>query len=264
MTDAQLTFIHLSDTHLHPDPAFKGEMSPYSPLEGTKAVVEAIKALPFKVDFILHTGDVMNDPETHTDYQIVRDLLNQLNLPVYYLPGNHDKPEGIRQVLGVFPRSYYDFEVNGIQIIALDSKMTDSHAGYIAPDQLTWLENLCTASDDRPLIVALHHHTIPLYVPWLDEMILTNGDAVHQILLKAKHRLRCVLFGHIHEQVCLIRDGITYISAQSIAGQINTWNGQTDLIADKVQMPGFNLVTLAGQDTLVRTYRVPVKSEQIM
>lgn len=258
MTDAQLTFIHLSDTHLHTDPAFKGKISPYSFLEGTKALIEAIKALPVKIDFILHTGDVMNDPETHADYQVVNDLLSQLKLPVYYVPGNHDNPEGIRQTLGVFPRSYYDFEINGVQVIALDSRIADSAAGVIAADQLTWLENLCTAMDDRPLIVALHHHPIPLYVPWMDEMILTNGDAVHQTLLKAKHRLRCVLFGHIHHQICLIRDGINYISAAGVPEQITTWNGQADLVADKAQMPGFNLVTITGQDTLVRSYRVPV------
>jgi Icc protein len=259
VTQTLLNFIHLSDTHLHINPAFNGDgNNPFTPLQGTNALIQNISTLPFPIDFVLHTGDVMNDPDVEEDYQIAREVLSKIKYPIYYLPGNHDKPKGIRRVLNGTAHTYYDFEVNGIQIAALDSKIPGSHAGLISDEQMDWLNDLCTAPDNRPLIVALHHHPIPLNISWLDEIVLQNGEKLHQTLLKARNRLRCVLYGHIHEQTTTIRDGITYISTLSAWFQTRTWSGQTGPSHDPVQLPGFNVVTLTDRETRVRAYRVPM------
>jgi Icc protein len=263
MNDALLTFVHISDTHLHADPQYVGNIARFSSRQGVAAIVNEINALPFEIDFVLHTGDVMTDPEHVEDYMVAHAYLSPLRAPVYYVPGNHDRPDGIRQYLMkqvITPsddQMYYEFEVKGVQVIALDSHRPNNASGTLGDSQLEWLDALCTRQDDRPLIVAVHHHPLLLNAPWLDAIPLTNGDLLHQILLKAKHRLRAVFYGHIHESTTTLRDGIAYTSGLSGWFQTRTWHGQHEPFQDPVQIPGYNVVTLTQHNTLIRSYRVP-------
>ncbi|MAS37789.1 MAG: hypothetical protein CL610_27585 [Anaerolineaceae bacterium] len=264
MTDRLLTFIHISDTHLHTDPTYTGQFTDVVSRPGVDAMIRQINALPFDIDFILHTGDVMTDPLTSDEYALARDVLGQLRWPVYYLSGNHDRAQAIQQVLMnrppalITPALNYEFDVNGVQVVCLDSSIPDptTHHGYISPEQLAWADQRFAANDDRPLVVGVHHHPLPLNVPWLDKIVMTNGTDLHRILVKARHRLRGVFYGHIHENVVTVRDGVNYYSALSGWFQTRTWHNQQMAQNEPMHNPGFNVVTLTKQDTFVRFYRV--------
>lgn len=263
MPERLLTFVHISDTHLHSDPDFTGTLVDFSSRHTVDALIRHINSLPFPVDFVLHTGDIMTDPTRAEEYHTANHLLSALKPPVYYLPGNHDTPELMQIGLLKWPSQqarrpyYYDFEVNGVQIVCLDTTVLGGHHGQIDDAQLAWLDGLCRAADPRPLIVAMHHHALPLDAPWLDRIMLLNGEAVHQTLLKAKARLRGVFFGHIHENTLTLRDDIPYISTLSGWFQTRTWHGQEEPYRDPVSDTGFNVVTVTTTDLLVRGYRVP-------
>jgi len=262
-----LTFVHISDTHIHQDPNFTGEFMDYASREPVQKLIEAINALTFDVDFVMHTGDVMDSPQAPQDYDAAKSLLGQLRFPIYYIPGNHDNVMWMQKTLlqrdedATTLHLDYEFEHNGVQIIMLDSHAPDNaeepqHFGQIADDQLTWLDRHCSASDQRPLIVGIHHHTLPLEAPWLDRIVLKNGTAVHNTLRKAKARLRGVFYGHIHESTVTVRDGISYYSVQSGWFQTRTWYAQVEPARDALPEPGFNVVTLTEQDTFVRFHRI--------
>ncbi|MDX1994400.1 MAG: metallophosphoesterase [bacterium] len=256
-----LTFIHISDTHIHKNPTFTGDFVSFSSRPMVKELVRQINALPFHVDFVLHTGDIMTDPEHDLDYVIARELLEQINIPVHYVPGNHDRVQGVQRVLlgrqdaELTPRLDYTFEAEGVQIICLDSTLRMSAAGLLQADQLRWLDNLFMPEDMRPLVVALHHHPIPSGSPWLDELVLLNGLELHTILLKARHRLRGVFYGHIHEDFTTTRDGISYHAVRSSWFQTRTWPGQDAPFNDPHHDPGYNVVTITEHDTFIRRYR---------
>jgi Icc protein len=261
-----LTFVHLSDTHIHLDPNYVSEHIPFNSRQPVQKLIEAVNALPMPIDFVLHTGDVAHFPETPEHYTIAREILSQLRYPVYYTPGNHDVVAGLQaHFLGktaaeIQPTYDLEFEVNGVQIVMLDSHIppeVEGHAGYVTAAQLDWLDALCRAKDERPLVVALHHHTLPLEAPWLDSIVLKNGIAVHNTLLKAKQRLRGVFYGHIHENVVTVREGISYYSVVSGWFQTQTWYGMIEPAGALMHDPGFNLVTLTETDTFVRSVRVP-------
>jgi len=262
MTDHLITFVHISDTHLHYDPTYTGSFTDIVPRPGVEAMIRTINDLPFHVDFVLHTGDIMTDPEEEAHYALAQEVLSPLRYPIHYLSGNHDRAEWIQRVLmqrtDIAPSLDYEFEVNGVQFICLDSSIPDPdvHYGQLEETQLDWLNGLCGIYDPRPLVVALHHHTLPLEAPWLDTIVLTNGDALHSILLKARDRLRGVFFGHIHESTITTRDGISYYSALSGWFQTRTWYGQAEGANEPLYYPGFNVVTLTTRDTFVRHYRV--------
>ena len=102
----------------------------------------------------------------------------------------------------------------------------------------------------------MHHHVLPMGAPWSDTIVLTNGPELHSTLLSARHRLRGVFYGHIHENMVTVRDGISYYSVRSGWFQSRTWYGQSKPLLEPLYFPGFNLVTLTEQDTFVRQYRV--------
>lgn len=266
-----LTFVHISDTHLHIDRAFSTDWGPYPPYIGAQALVKAINNLPFVPDFILHTGDVAFDPFPNV-YTQIQKLMDQLKAPVYYLVGNHDDAEQMQRELlnseTVQPELYYERSINGVQMVCLDSNCLENpehHTGLISDEQLEWLDAICSQPDDRPLIVAVHHNPILMGVPWLDQtMVLENGEQFHKILLKAQSRLRGVFFGHIHQNIDVYRDGILYTSVGSPWVQFESFPipENTAVTTDFSALPGFNVVNITPERTLIRRhhYRVDTTS----
>ncbi len=260
MTDPLLRFVHISDTHISPDPEYARDWAPYHPNRGAEALVEQISALPFAPDFVLHTGDVAAAPDPAA-YRLARELLGRIPYPVRYLAGNHDDAVMLqRELLGVEqPASPFDcvLEVNGVQVVCLDScGPAEPPAGSLRSAQLARLSDLCASADPRPLVVAVHHNVLPTGIPWLDGyMGLTNGAALHRALLPARHRLRGVFFGHIHQNTQTVRDGILYASVLSPWYQIHAWPGQTDTVRELDAEPGFNVVTITAEQTFIRQHR---------
>lgn len=257
-----LTFVHLSDTHIHHDPAYQGAWAEYPAIRGAQMIVEAVNNLPFQPDFILHTGDVTYDPEPSA-YGSAHAILKNLKAPIYYVVGNHDDRYYLQKVLLDRPDNliessyYYEFECQNVQIVCLDTcGPATLPAGSLILEQLQWLESICQAEDNRPLVIAMHHNPIGTPVPWLNTyMGLTNSEELHRILLKARHRLRGVFFGHVHQNLDIYRDGILYCSTLSSWLQFNAYIGMMQTEQDKMAEPGFSVVTILPDQTFVRRWR---------
>jgi Icc protein len=264
MTETILRFVHISDTHLSPDPTYPPDHPEYNTRRGAQALVQQINNLPFQPDFVLHTGDVSYDPDPAA-YSVAQTILGRLQYPVYYLAGNHDESAALQRILlgrtDVQTAAYYEFDINGVQMVCLDSNNgpVEPPHGLVGDEQLHWLAQICDSEDDRPLVVAVHHNPLPVGVPWLDDyMRLNNGEALHQLLIAARHRLRGVFFGHVHQNIQMYRDGILYTSVLSSWCQFHAWPGQTPTIPDDGAEPGFNVVTLTREQTYIRHCRYTV------
>ena len=259
-----MRFVHISDTHIHPDPAYTHELAPLSPVRGAQQLVEAINALPFTPDFVLHTGDVVYNPD-EAAYEQARAILGRIHYPLYCIAGNHDDSQMMQRVMlgreAIRPYEYFTFESGGVQVICLDSTGPALEpSGTIVPEQLDWLAALCRQPDPRPLVVAVHHNPLPVGAPWLDTfMRMTDGEALHAALLPARDRLRGVFHGHIHQNQQVLRDGILYCSVRSSWYQLMTWPDQTETIHELDAEPGFNVVTITPQQTYIRQHRLPLR-----
>src|SRR5262245_137029 len=97
MTRKALTLLQISDTHLHA--AADSRMRGVTTYATFLAVLEhAQRDRRWPVDAILATGDIVQD-ESRAGYERFRASLEPLGVPVYSIPGNHDDPKLMGEIL---------------------------------------------------------------------------------------------------------------------------------------------------------------------
>ena len=256
-----LTFLHISDTHIsaEPDyhPPWATEAAPH-PNDGVERLLAAILALPFAFDFILHTGDVAADPEP-ANYHQARELLKRLPGTVYCLPGNHDSPAMMLDLLHDGGRIHVlrddRVAIGDYQLVSLDTNGEgDAHAPTLAEGKIEAFAGRLEATRGAPTIVAAHHPLSKTGVPYIDdEMRVQNGERIHGLLARRQSQLAGVFYGHIHQSVSSYGDGVMYTSCQSTWTNLAAYPGLAGHNEKDERTPGgFNLVMLQGSRCFVR------------
>jgi 3',5'-cyclic AMP phosphodiesterase CpdA len=262
-------FLHISDTHISAEPGFR--LIAHDPSANLRALIEIINNLPFSFDFVLHTGDVVNDEKAES-YAEAKKLLAGLKVPIYYASGNHDDARLLQGMIGIAqptPRYDHDFFVGGVHFVVLDSRGSVDPGGHLTEDQLTWLGSHC-ALDGPPLVIILHHLPIVADVPWLDKihtmpsaMIIDNHAQLLKTMRPARDRIRGIFYGHIHRAFQVMQEGLIFSSAPSVCGQFRTYPTLESAIPAPEEAPGYCLVTIddVGR-TLIQQYTFPHASNE--
>jgi Icc protein len=261
-------FIHVTDSHIAPDPGYTNYG--HAPYANLVALVDAINALPFPVDFVLHNGDVVQD-HGEAAYRLAGSVLARLRLPVHYVAGNHDDADLLQRVLlgRTAPKPRFDYVVNiaGVDLAVFDSRSPKNPAGTLTDDQLAELRRICSPQGP-PLVIAIHHPPLPLDSTWLDEgwttsvrtypnMLLDRGEEFQDAVAPARERLRGVFFGHVHRAFQVMHRGVLYASAASSFGQLLTWPDLATPDPAPAEPAGFSLVTITGDRTIIRQHSLP-------
>lgn len=190
---------HLSDTHLMTGP--RGAQ----PAAGMAQAAARLLAIEPRPDCVIITGDLADtgDPE---EYAALHAILRRCPLPVHLTTGNHDDPGqlvaefGGTRFLGGGASTSYAVHYRRAAIIVADSQLDGSPAGRLGPDQLAWIDQTLADRPDVPAFVCLHHPPLPLGLPFLDAMRLTDGPALGAVIARHPHVVR-VLAGHLHRVV---------------------------------------------------------------
>lgn len=208
-------------------------------------------------DLVLMTGDLAQDPVNGT-YLRLRNHLGLLPLPCYCLPGNHDKPSLIRQVLAngnVFCQT--QILLDNWQIVCLDSTIPDSPCGYLAQGQLDLLESLLADEPDRHAMVCFHHSPLPTGTVWLDTMKLANSDKLF-LLLERFPQTKAIVCGHIHQELEASVGHVRVLGCPSSCFQFK--QGSVDFALDFLP-PGYRWIELYPDGSIatqvVRMDKVP-------
>ena len=252
-------FIHISDTHIGPTKDY--ERHGFESYSCAEKVVDIINSFPHRPDFVIHTGDVVTNPED-ASYKLAAELFDRLDVPIYFANGNHDTAADIRKFLKMGPKVdlmddelVYRFDVNGNRFLVVDGRAADEldPHGMISDRQLEVLRQECTA-EGPPLTVFMHYPLWPINSPWFDShMMIINEAELHDIFLTAKDRLHGVFHGHIHQPMQNIKDGIMYSCAPSTFAQFAAWPGAKDpaFVSDP---PGYAFVHLFNGQTIVHQH----------
>ena len=275
MSEILVRFAHISDTHIEPEagtrerrlatlarlkgmagfpPAVLAEIIkhqeaaldghyPYpTAVKASEALVAALNALETPLDFVLHTGDVVNHGDAD-QYVETAAIFAKLNYPIRYAVGNHDKVENLYAGLLNQPAEKiaydYTFEQNGVKFVCVDSATNGEGINwFVTQAQLAWLEAELTDGSDQPLVVAIHHPPFQIHIEWLDFFIVKNWQEIQTVLQKAGPRLRGVFSGHVHTPITCQRNGVLY----SVVPEVFS------------HAPGYSVVTVTTEDIHIQRY----------
>jgi Icc protein len=265
-------FIHIADTHVARNPEFTNYG--HAPFSNLEALVDAINSLQFPIDFVLHTGDVVED-RSEEAYHVARRLFSRLRFPVYYVAGNHDDAAILQRVMLERKTVIEPFDqamtIGGVRVVVLDSRGPNDPGGTLSNEQISGLRALCRRKGE-PLVIAIHHPPLPLDSRWLDTgwatperaipaMLLDRGPEFMDAIAPARDRIRGVFFGHIHRAFEVVYRGILFSSAPSAFGQLLTWPNQSLPEPSPAEPAGFNLVTIDPDRTIVSQHHITRPAE---
>lgn len=229
-----IRLLQISDPHLVADKnkTFAGIL----PFKSLQAVLEDAKQhLPY--DCILSTGDIAQESTAQT-YQLYFDELHKLNLPHYWIKGNHDYSED-------FPSQTPDDEPQVILIgqwclILINSQVPHHVYGEIRPKHLDILDNLLKQYQDYFVLIALHHNTFAVGCAWLDPHGLKNTKAFLSCITPHAN-VRLVISGHVHQVFEYQHQHIQFLSCPSTCVQFKP--NQDDFNLDTLT-PGYRTLEL--------------------
>jgi 3',5'-cyclic-AMP phosphodiesterase len=229
----------ITDTHLFADPdqTLKGIKTAAS----LQAVLERLAALHPRPDLLLLSGDLSQD-ETPESYERLLELLTPLEIPAYWLAGNHDSLPVMEQCLQSPPmHSETAFAVGGWRVVLLNSALPGCVEGELAAGELAWLEAQLQDHRYQPTLLALHHPPLAVGSAWMDGIALQNPEPF--LTLVDRHpQIKLVLFGHIHQAFEHQRQGICYLGSPSTCVQFQP--NRQEFGIDTQAQPGFRLLHL--------------------
>ena len=198
-----------------------------------------------EVDFAFHLGDIT--PSGHiSQYSAAASVLDDLTVPLYATPGNHDiKGNGTINYAQFFGHHNVVFTYGGVNFISVDT----SSLGLNTTLQ-TWLEYQLQQADNHRIVVYTH---VPPVDPRLgyDHGFLDSQQADAFLALMNQYNVTLVMNGHIHLYNTTTRDEVLYLTSGGAGAA---------LVADPDQ-GGFHhyvLVTLSLQETQLQPQLIEV------
>jgi len=215
--DDPVVLLQVTDSHLHANAASR--MRGVNTYETFLAVLEAVKRSPrWPPDAIIATGDLVQD-ESRQGYVRFRSCLESLTLPIFCIPGNHDDPSIMADVLDTPPFQYCGrARLGGWHIIFLNSFAAGEDSGSIGSEGLAELEAALAAAPDPPTMICLHHQPIAMGSGWLDGVGLKDADRLLEITDRHA-QIRALVWGHVHQASDRMRGDIRLLSTPSTCAQ---------------------------------------------
>lgn len=223
----------------------------------TKASIAEINAL--NPAFLWAQGDICLQARVGPAYQ---ECLAEAKMPVRNGPGNHemmvqhlDPRDDYHRLFGP---TYYSFDWAGLHCIVLDGNQVvpgirDYKAvhGAVEGSELRWLEaDLAAQPAGRPMVVGIH---IPIVSTYPQRRRESPKDAPYWEVtnratlcdLFARHGVRLVLQGHMHENERITVKGVEYVESISLSGSWFQAGAGLERGVDGVPR-GYRIVTVDG------------------
>jgi len=275
-----LSFVQVTDHHLTADDSVltRGFSTNYSFRAVIRHVAEHAGAATDPQgrvpSFIVSTGD-LGESDPSGAYLALRQILRARvervkapgpamvsldgfgELPMYFLPGNHDDLMGMYRT--IFPGSQESspthalpdrmntwFDQAGIRFVCLDWGRRDK--AISTPDLFDTLSG--ALADRRPAVILTHHHVAPCGAPWLDHFIADDIDRFWEAL-RGRNVLG-VLSGHVHMTTETVVEGIPVLTLRSTAFQFA--RQARPLLT--LEPPQYRLVTIDGNVLTSQVFEV--------
>ncbi len=223
----------------------------------TERAFRAVARLNPSPDVVVITGD-LTDCGLDEEYANLNRLLRRfLPMPVFVIPGNHDRRgsfrEGLKHLPGVAADPHYvQYTVDEypVRLVMLDTLVPGAGHGELRPEQLEFLDRALAAAPDKPTIVGMHHPPFACGIAHMDRINLRNIPAFAAII--ARHRqVERIICGHHHRPiVARLAHAIASI-APSVAHQVEMTLNPHDSGAFNFEPAAFQLHRWTAADGIV-------------
>jgi 3',5'-cyclic AMP phosphodiesterase CpdA len=188
--------------------------------------VAHLNSLKPRPDVVIASGD-LTDHGRAEEYGVLREILAELRIPIFVVPGNHDHRDVMRSELAdhrymAAPGSgfiNYAIEDFPIRIVGLDTSVPGHHHGEMCAQRLRWLDATLNARPDAPTLVFMHHPPFRTGVQWMDASGLHGGRDMEKLIARHPQVIR-VACGHIHRPIHVAWAGTIASSAPSTCHQV--------------------------------------------
>ncbi len=215
--------LQITDTHI-----FADEEERFDDID-TKASLNDVLNLArdnnWPVDALLATGDLVHDAKTIA-YERLLEVFTSIEEPIFCLPGNHDSPILMHQLLNTNNiHTSKSIEIGSWLIIMLDTFLQNTHAGQLQQIELDLLDDLLGKNLDKHVLICLHHPPVEIGSEWMDIMRLNNPEEFFAVLDKY-HHVKAVIWGHIHQEFNSERNGVRLMASPSTCVQFMPDSGE--------------------------------------
>ena len=232
-------------TDLHVRPAGRAA---YRVVE-TNALVErafaAVAALRERPDLVVMTGD-LTDCGLAEEYEQLAELIARyLDMPVYVVPGNHDRRENFREGLGHLPgvrddagfvQYVVDSDAMPMRLVMLDSVVPGKGYGDLCDARFDFLERALTDAKGKPTSIFLHHSPMASGILHMDEIGLQSHRRLADVIRRHSH-VEAVFCGHSHRCIAGTFAGKRLQIAPSVAHQVRFSLAEEESLAQFVMEP---------------------------
>ncbi|MDY0205496.1 MAG: 3',5'-cyclic-AMP phosphodiesterase [Pseudomonas sp.] len=234
---AYITVVQLSDSHLFASSATR--LLGMDTRHSLQHVIELARAEQSQIDLVLCTGDISQDASAMA-YQRFAEMAGSLGAPMRWFAGNHDERLALQQACTGTDRLEPVYDLGAWRMVMLDSSVAGRVHGELAQDQLQILEQALSTAGARHVLVALHHHPVPVGSRWIDAIGLHHAEHLHA-LISCYSNVKVVLWGHVHQEFDQQMQGVRWLAAPSTCVQFTT---HSDDFAVDDQAPGYRWLRL--------------------
>jgi len=240
----QLLIAQITDTHLEAQSG--GKLAGMDTDASLELVLEMLRHAERRPDVLLVTGDLASHGSTAA-YGRLRDRIDALELPWVWLPGNHDDPRLMSEVLAHGAPMYRCLRSSEWQILLLDSTERNKVGGTLGHSELELLEHMLSSAEGRHTVVCMHHQPVPVGCEWLDEQRVSDADKLFALLDQFSD-VQALLWGHVHQDFYAERNGVKLFATPSTCIQFKP--GTEDFALDDLA-PGMRWMTLLPDGRIV-------------
>lgn len=221
MIPESISFLHISDTHLGNSEDFT--VYGLNTYQITAKLIDLIKNFNAPVDFVAHTGDILNYPE-NSCADLAKNLFSKLSKPLFVINGNHDSADltsmlqtgNTVKISSSHNSSYFLSGEHAFLFVDTQGQPGIESKGVFTEDHHEDISKFLNNFREFKISVFVHFPPVPLISPWVDnEMLLVNGSRFHDLLSLYSNIISGVFFGHLHHRVSIVQDSIFYSGAPS-------------------------------------------------
>lgn len=240
---APLVLVQLTDSHLFAEA--EGHLLGMDTADSLRRVVELVLTEQPRVDLLLASGDLSQDGSLES-YQRFAELIAPIPAPSRWFAGNHDESLVMQLACAGSECLEMVTDLGNWRLITLDSSIPGTVFGQLDGDQLERLEAALAGAGERHVLLSFHHHPISVGCQWLDPIGLRNAEALFAVIDRYPN-LRCILWGHVHQEVDLLRNDVRLLASPSTCVQFAP--GSEEFLVSS-EAPGYRWLQLHADGSL--------------